>query len=92
MLDVQNTILNEFRDYRQESNECHVQYDRRISSVEYQVNHLYQHYYQCALHESCLEWISLEFGGGIKCQLDLFFGQRFYLDTSTDRTRERKTT
>ena len=45
MLDVQNTILNEFRDYRQESNERHVHYDRRISRVEDQVNHLYQHYY-----------------------------------------------
>ena len=45
MLDVQNTMLNEFREYRHESQERHVTYDRRISRVEDQVNQLYQHYY-----------------------------------------------
>ena len=38
MLDVQNAILNEFREYRHESTE-------RFSRLEDQVNHLYQHYY-----------------------------------------------
>ena len=45
MLDAQNQMLNEFRNYCQESNEHHVQYDRRITRVEDQVNQLYQHYY-----------------------------------------------